>query len=80
MKKVFGITLIAAGIVILAYGVMTYRSSETVLELGRLHVAAQSNGALMWPSILGGITLLSGIALLVLGTSNATQVVIADGK
>ena len=80
MKKVFGITFIAAGIVILAYGVMTYRSSETVLELGRLHVAAQSNGVLMWPSILGGITLLSGIALLVVGTSNATEVVIADRK
>jgi len=79
MKKVFGITLIAAGILILAYQVMNYRTGETALALGRLHVAAQSR-VLMWPSILGGITLLSGIALLVVGTSNVTEVVIADGK
>ena len=64
---IIGIVLIAVGLVSLAYQGITYKSRETVLEVGPIKASADKEERIPLPPILGGIALAGGVALL-LGT------------
>jgi len=64
-SKILAIALIAVGIIAFAYQGISYKSRESVVDLGPLHVTAEKTHTLPLPPIVGVIALLGGIALLV---------------
>jgi uncharacterized membrane protein len=64
-SKIMAIALIIVGIIAFAYQGISYRSRESVVDLGPLHVTAEKTHTLPLPPIAGAIALLGGIALLV---------------
>jgi len=72
--------LIAVGIMALVYQGITYKTRETAFDLGPLQVTAQRTRTLPLPPIVGAIALLGGIALLVIGNSRSTEVIIVGKK
>jgi hypothetical protein len=71
-RRILAGLLIAAGVMMLAYQTVTHKSRETVLDDGPLQVTAESQRTNPLPPIVGGIVLLSGIALLVTGHRKST--------
>ena len=63
---VAAIVLIAVGIIAFAYQGISYTSRENVVDLGPLHVTAEKSHTLPLPPIVGAVTLLGGIALLLM--------------
>jgi hypothetical protein len=61
------IVLIAGGVVMLVYQGVTYRTRENVVDIGPIHITEERTKTLPLPPIVGGVALVSGIALLVLG-------------
>jgi len=64
-SKIMAIALIVLGIIAFAYQGISYKSRESVVDLGPLHVTAEKTHTLPLPPIVGVIALLGGIALLV---------------
>jgi hypothetical protein len=62
-----GIVLIVLGIAALAYQGITYRTRETVLDIGPLHATAERERTFPLPPVIGGAAVLAGVALLVTG-------------
>jgi hypothetical protein len=60
------IILIAGGVVMLVYQGVTYRTRENVVDIGPIHITEERTKTLPLPPIVGGVALVSGIALLVL--------------
>ena len=69
--KIFGVILIALGIVALAYQGFSYTTREKVLDVGPLHVTTEKNNTIPLPPIVGAIALVGGIALLFVGARKA---------
>lgn len=68
---IIGIILIALGIVAFAYQGISYTSREKVVDLGPIHMTAETEKTLPLPPIVGGIALVGGIVLLVVGSKKA---------
>jgi len=68
---IVGITLIAIGIIALAYGGFTYTTREKVIDAGPLQVSADREKTVPFPPILGGICLVGGIVLVLAGNKKA---------
>ncbi len=65
---IFGIILIAIGIILLAYGGFTsFTTKENVAKLGPLEINKQQEHPVPLGPILGGVCLVGGIILLVTG-------------
>ena len=64
--KIFGITLMALGIVALLYGAFGYNRQTTILEVGGMKATATEHKSLPIQPALGIIALLGGTLLLVL--------------
>jgi uncharacterized membrane protein len=65
---IFGIILIAIGIVLLAYGGYTsYTTKENVAKLGPLEINKQQEHPVPIGPIIGGVCIVGGIVLLVTG-------------
>ena len=64
---VVGLILIAIGVVALAYGGISFTSSEKVAEIGPLKVEKEKTRTLPLPPILGGLALAAGVVVLVVG-------------
>lgn len=62
-----GIVLIVLGIAALAYQGITYRTRETVIDIGPIHATAERERTLPLPPIAGGAAVLAGVALVVVG-------------
>lgn len=62
---IIGIVLIAIGLVSLAYQGITYKSRETVLDLGPIKATADTQKTIPVSPILGGLALAGGVTLLV---------------
>ena len=69
MKSYFliGIILIVVAIAAFAYQGISYTTREKVVDLGPLQVTADKTRTLPLSPIVGGIALISGVALLVMG-------------
>jgi hypothetical protein len=65
-----GILLILVGVVVLAYRGIDYTGQKQVLDVGSVHLTAETHERIPLPPILGGLALVGGVALLVMGTSN----------
>lgn len=65
MGKVIGIVLIVLGTLMLAYQGIRYTTRETVVEVGSLHVETEKRKTVPLPPVVGGVTLATGMILLV---------------
>jgi hypothetical protein len=63
--KIFGLVLMVLGILVLVYGGVSYNRQRTVLDVGPFKATATEQKNVPLSPIVGGIALLSGIALLV---------------
>jgi hypothetical protein len=66
-----GIALILLGLVALAYNGITYTSREKVVELGPLQATAKTEKTIPLPPILGGLSLATGIVLVIVGAKKS---------
>lgn len=64
---IVGIVLLVLGIGALAYQGITYKSRETIVDLGPLQATAVTKKTLPLPPVLGGGLALAGVALLLVG-------------
>jgi len=62
--KTLGIVLVILGVVALAYQGIQYTSREKILDIGSLEVTANTKKNIPIPPIVGGISLVAGIALI----------------
>ena len=62
-----GIVLIVVGALALAYHGFNYTHRDHVMDVGPMHVTAETQKSVPIPPILGGLALVGGIALLVVG-------------
>ncbi|MHB8055383.1 MAG: DUF3185 domain-containing protein [Candidatus Aminicenantales bacterium] len=61
--KTLGIILIVLGVLALVYQGVQYTSREKILDIGSLHVTANTKKNIPLPPIVGGLSLVAGIAL-----------------
>jgi len=64
--KSIGIILIILGIIMMIYTGFNYVTTEKVVDLGPIQINQEKNHTVKWPSILGGLLLAGGIAIIVL--------------
>jgi hypothetical protein len=62
---ILGISLLLIGAAILAYGHFSYRTNETVLEVGPITATAERTHTVPIPPILGWALLSGGVCVLV---------------
>ena len=62
--KVLALVLIVAGLIALAYQGFTYKTRESVVDLGPLHVTAEKTHSVPLPPILGAVAFVGGIGIL----------------
>ena len=64
---VLGIILIVLGLGALAYQGITYRTRETVVDIGPIHATAEREKTVPLPPVVGITALVGGMALLIVG-------------
>lgn len=64
--KIFGIILIAAGILMFVFKGFTFTQEKKVLDIGPLEVNKRENKTVAWPVYGGLIALVGGVALIIL--------------
>ena len=69
---IIGIALILIGAAILAYGHFSYRTRETVLEIGPIKATAEKTKTVPLPAILGWVMIGSGACVLVFSGRSKT--------
>lgn len=62
-----GIVLIVLGAAALAYQGFTYRTRETIVDLGPIQATAERQKTVPLPPIIGVVAVAGGIALLIAG-------------
>ena len=62
-----GIVLVVLGALALGYQGVNYTRQKNVVDLGSIHVTAETQERIPIPPALGGLVLIAGIALLVVG-------------
>ncbi len=69
MKSItaLGILLVVLGILALTYQGFNYTRQKQVLDMGPMHATVDDTQRITVPPIVGGLVLLSGVALLVIG-------------
>ncbi len=65
-----GILLIVVGALVLAYQGINYTRERKVVDVGSVHLSAETHERIPLPPILGGLALAGGVVLLVMGASN----------
>ena len=67
-----GIVLIVLGLGALAYQGITYKSRDTIVDIGPIHATAERNKTIPLPPIVGIVAVGAGVALLVAGRRGAS--------
>ena len=67
-----GIVLVVLGALALAYQGFDYTRRDHVLDVGPMHVTAETQKRVPISPILGGLALAGGIALLVVGSKKSS--------
>jgi uncharacterized membrane protein HdeD (DUF308 family) len=65
--KIFGIVLLVIGLASLAWPVIQYTTTETVVDIGPVEVTAERQRRLPIPMFVGGLSAVAGLVLLVAG-------------
>jgi hypothetical protein len=66
-RSLIGIALIVLGILALAYQGFTYTVPKKAVDVGPVHVTKDEKHTVPLPPILGALSLIGGIAVLVMG-------------
>ena len=69
---IVGVLLIVLGVAALVYQSVTYRSRETVIDIGPVHATADRQRTLPLPPLVGIAVVAGGVALLVAGLRKRT--------
>ena len=64
--KIFGIILIAAGILMLVFKGFNFTQEKKVVDIGPLEITAKEKKTVAWPTYAGVIALVAGVALIAL--------------
>jgi len=67
-----GILLIVLGALVLTYQGINYTREKSVLDVGSVHLTAETHERIPLPPILGGLALAGGVVLVVMGARNKT--------
>ena len=62
--KVLGIILIVAGVLMLAFGNISFTRKEKVVDVGPLEINKKEKKTIVWPNYAGGVAIVAGIAVL----------------
>ena len=73
MNKTFGIILIVLGLLGLAWGGVTYTTTEKLVDIGPIHATREKTHDVPLPPIAGAAALIGGIVLLVAGRKPAAS-------
>ena len=68
---ILGVLLIVVGLAALAYQGFTYKSRETVLNLGPIHATADRDKTVILPPVFGLAAIAGGVVLLIAGGRKA---------
>jgi hypothetical protein len=68
---ILGVLLIVVGVAALAYQGFTYKSRETVLNLGPIHATADRDKTVILPPVIGIAAVAGGVVLLIAGGRKA---------
>lgn len=68
---ILGIALIVLGVVAFAYEGISYTTRENVIDLGPLQATVDKKETIPLPPLVGGLAVVSGIALLIVGIRRA---------
>jgi hypothetical protein len=67
VNKTLGIILIALGLCGLAWGGLSYTTTEKVVDLGPIHATREKTHNVPLPPLAGGVAIIGGVVLLVAG-------------
>ena len=67
MTKTIVVSLIVLGLVGLAWGGFTYKTRETVVDIGPIHATSEKTHDVPVPPIAGALALVGGIVLVAVG-------------
>ncbi len=67
MTLILGILLILGGVLALSYHTFTYPKEEKIMQIGEMHITADTNKTVDIPPYLGAFALVAGIVLVVVG-------------
>lgn len=65
--RIFGIVLIIAGILMMVFSGINFKSEKTVAEVGPIEINKQETKHVGWPTYAGGIAVLAGVVVLFAG-------------
>ena len=65
MNKTIGIVLVVVGVLGLAYGGLTYKTTETIVDLGPIKATQEKTHELPITPIASGLVLAAGVVLIV---------------
>jgi drug/metabolite transporter (DMT)-like permease len=65
-----GLLLIVLGALALAYQGINYTREKKVLDVGSVHLTAETHERISLPPILGGLALVGGVVLVIMGARN----------
>jgi hypothetical protein len=64
MSRIVGIILVVLGLAGLAWGGFSYKTRQTVVDVGPIHATRDKTHNVPFPPIAGGLALVGGIVLL----------------
>jgi drug/metabolite transporter (DMT)-like permease len=70
--KIFGIILIAVGILMLVLKGFNFTQEKTLVDIGPLEINTKEKKTVAWPTYAGVIALVAGVALVVLDKKKAS--------
>ncbi len=65
--RVLGIILVVAGILMFVFNGFSYKTEKRVADIGPLKIDKEQNHSIGWPVYAGAVTLIAGIAVLLVG-------------
>ena len=70
--KLFGIILIAAGVLMLVFGNISFTTEKKVVDIGPLEINKKENKTIAWPNYAGAIAIVGGVIVLAAGAKKSS--------